>query len=753
MSTGVIRPAVGSAVVMLLVFLLLGVQQRSEAAFSATALNQGNSFAAAAAPAGSGALYAWGDTGDSQLSPDRVDDRSTWRSVTNGDHFTCGIDSGNALYCWGTSYTAGQLGTNDSAAHLVPTKVGSAAWSQVSAGASHACGIQTNGTLWCWGEGANGRLGQESDIAAKKAPVQVLTPATTGWKQVSAGNQFTCAVRTDQSLYCFGRNASGETGNGTTTTYEGKPVQVTPSGWDSVSLGYQHACGVRTSSQLLFCWGDGGGGRLGVGNTTTYNSPQQVGSATWQTVGLGTDHSCGVQTSGRLYCWGVGGNGRLGTGTSSDQSAPQPIGTDATWKSISPQHYATCGSKTDGTLWCWGQNTYGQLGTGDTTDRSVPTQAGTATTWSAVGPGPIPNQACAVRTDGTLWCWGDTLAVHFTPLRVDAVTTWTSVVSGNQFACGTRLDASLWCWGRNTSGRLGVGDTANRFTPAQVTGGAVNWKQVSASTSHACAVGLDATLWCWGSNSNGKLGVGSTSPSSSTTPLQVRTPATDGWKQVSVGNEFSCAVRTDNTLYCWGRNANGEAGKGVTSTNEPTPVAVTVAGDAAGWSLVGTGYQHACGIRTDKQLYCWGDGGGGRLGNGAAVATNPAPLHIGTDSWRTLGLGTDHTCGVQSTGALYCWGAGGNGRLGLGAANTGDKNTPQQVGTDTNWATVTGGTTHSCGTRAFGSVWCWGNNTYGQLGIGSSVTTQRTPAQITGYEGRPVGSGPNSNLSGLVAAP
>ncbi|MFI5936495.1 RCC1 domain-containing protein [Actinoplanes sp. NPDC051494] len=736
------RPAMVAAVVLVVVVALAGSWSRVEAAFSATVINAGNVFGAAG-PSGTGALYAFGDTGDTQMVPTRADDTSSWTSVASGDHYTCGIRTGGGLWCWGHGYGAGQLGVGDYNPRLLPTRVGTAAWSQVTAGAAHTCGIQTDGTLWCWGDGAQGKLGQGTTSNAN-VPKQVTTPAAGGWASVSAGNLFTCATRTDGSLYCFGRNASGEAGIGSTVTPQSTPVQVAGTDWASISLGYQHACGLRTDKSL-YCWGDGGSGRLGIGTTANATSPTLV-AGSWEQVSLGTDHSCAVKTGGSLWCWGVGGSGRLGTGSTSGSTTPARVGTGSSWVRVSGARVSTCAMQTDTSIWCWGNNTYGQLGLGDTTDRSVPFQVGSDPTWNGISPGPISYQSCATRTAGTLWCWGDTQAVHFTPYPVDAVTTWNSSAANDKYACGTRTDRSLWCWGRNNSGRLGLGDTVDRYTPARV-GSASMWLQVTAGAYHACAVGTDTTLWCWGDNGNGQLGIGSTT--SATAPAQVQYPATTGWTSVSAGNQFTCATRTDGSMYCFGRNLSGETGKGgATTTREVTPVPV-VAPAAGGWATVSLGYQHACALTTDGSLYCWGDGGNGRLGVNSTT-TFSSPQKVGSSVWQAVGLGTDHSCAVRDVGSLWCWGAGGSGRLGNGS--TGNVTLPAQIGTATSWRSVSGGATHTCGTQAFGTVWCWGGNAYGQLGLGESVTTQMTPARLTGHAGRPVVSGPGASASLLTVS-
>jgi alpha-tubulin suppressor-like RCC1 family protein len=215
---------------------------------------------------------------------------------------------------------------------------------------------------------------------------------------------------------------------------------------------------------------------------------------------------------------------------------------------------------------------------------------------------------------------------------------------------------------------------------------------------------------------------------------------------VSAGARSACATRTDSTLYCFGQNQFGQAGQGNTTDPQATPVPISTPA-ATGWASVSGGYQHHCALRTDRSLYCWGDGGSGRLGVGSTTLST-SPVQVPGSSWWALGLGTDHTCAIKLNGTLWCWGSGGNGRLGLNS--TLDKTSPTQVGTLTTWRTVLGGMVHTCAVRADNTVWCWGANDKGQTGMGAGVGNLLVPTQLTGLSGRPAVAGPGSGAAGLI---
>jgi alpha-tubulin suppressor-like RCC1 family protein len=237
------------------------------------------------------------------------------------------------------------------------------------------------------------------------------------------------------------------------------------------------------------------------------------------------------------------------------------------WTSPSTGDYHTCAVKTDGTLWCWGANGNGRLGDNTTTARHLPTQEFTAATdWALVSAG--SSHTCAVKTDNTLWCWGfngsrslgdnTTTDRHLPTQEVTAATDWASVSAGSAHTCAVKTDGTLWCWGNDTFGRLGDNSTqvhGSRGVPVQEHTAATDWASVSAADEHTCAMKTNGTLWCWGSGSFGRLGNNTTFHRRF--PVQEFTAATD-WAAVSAAHEHTCAVKTNGTLWCWGSNTEGQ---------------------------------------------------------------------------------------------------------------------------------------------------------------------------------------------------
>jgi len=368
---------------------------------------------------------------------------------------------------------------------------------------------------------------------------------------------------------------SGDVDGGTTGTSElGAAGSGVP--FVQVAVGKESTCAIRSDSSL-WCWGGNSNNQLLLPSTANRLTPVAVGAgALWNQVACGQSHSCAVDNQAGLSCWGNNGTGQLGAvPASAGGQADVPGGP---WQSVATGLYQTCAIEQDGTLWCWGDNTNGTLGTGSTKPSSVPVQV-TGQGWSQVSTNYL--HTCAVKTDGTLWCWGlnanleagTTSPLPWSPVQL-AGTTWTQVTTGLYHTCAIKKDGTLWCWGGNLSGQLGsdsipVLPTSQTSDPVQVTGTA--WQSVSAGQSHTCAIMLDGTLWCWGSNSSGQLG--DSTLDSKSTPVAVVTSG-QTWAKVAAGVTHTCALATGGSLWCWGDNSAGQLGTG---SNDPRAIPTRVA--------------------------------------------------------------------------------------------------------------------------------------------------------------------------------
>jgi alpha-tubulin suppressor-like RCC1 family protein len=358
-------------------------------------------------------------------------------------------------------------------------------------------------------------------------------------------------------------------------------------------------------------------------------------------------------SEGGLYTWGSNFNGQLGINSTTNRSTPVQTTVGGTnWKQVAIRGSTITAIKTDGTLWGWSENGFGGLGNNDTNNRSTPVQTTVGgTNWKQCGGGQY--HTSAIKTDGTLWTWGNNgygqlgtndIVNRSTPVQTAlGGTNWKQVSSAQSFyTTAIKTDGTLWVWGNNGNGQLGTNDIAHRSTPVQTTAGGTNWKQVSGGVAFITAIKTDGTLWVWGANGDGQLGTNDIAHRS--TPVQTTAGGTN-WKQVSGGNYYISAIKTDGTLWSWGRNTNGGLGTN-DIVNRSTPVQTTAGG--TNWKQVYCGYNQNTAIKTDGTFWVWGLNSSGQLGTNDIVnRSTPVQTALGGTNWKQCGGGSDHTSAIK----------------------------------------------------------------------------------------------------------
>lgn len=504
--------------------------------------------------------------------------------------------------------------------------------------------------------------------------------------------------------------------------------------WTDVAAGFDYTCALDLDRHL-WCWGRDASGQLGNGTAISeLDVITKIGDAAWTMIRAGAHTTCGIQTDSSLWCWGLNDRNQVGT-MESDKAFTTPQRLVFNAIDVAPGDAHTCAIDTEHQVWCWGANARGQLGIGMTSAPASPTLVSssvrftrieTSYAYGATPGGTNDATTYAIADDGTLWTWGgndrgqlgqgaQSATPQLTPIQI-GTDTWSDIAAGQLFACGITMTGQLRCWGNNSSGELGDGTTATRGVPgAVIIDGvdATNWKHVYAGLQQACAVNTAGRAYCWGANTRGQIG---DAMGRSTKPVELTGPT---WDVLATGVLHTCGVATDHTLWCLGADGYGQLGDGGTSSLAPVRVSTKT------YSAVDTGYGHTCMVDTDGTLECAGDNTYGELGVGDTISRN-TPATVGT-AFATISAGTVHTCATKTNNSVSCWGANYNGQLGTG--NFTDATTPSPVRAGT---VATGEFVTSCtiDPTSF-AMYCWGTNAYGQVGNGTKTTAQPTPYGIS----------------------
>ena len=277
---------------------------------------------------------------------------------------------------------------------------------------------------------------------------------------------------------------------------------------------------------------------------------------------------------------------------------------------------------------------------------------------------------------------------------------------------------TLWGWRDNDKAQLGNNATNGGTTPVTTFAGGANWKQVSCGTDHTAAVKIDGTLWTWGSNQFGHLGINSGNTSS--TPVTTFAGGTD-WKQVSCGHYHTAAIKTDGTLWTWGRNDNGQMGINivVTAFESPRCTPITTFAGGTNWKQVSCGGLHTAAIKTDGTLWVWGGNSSGQLGINFSNLINkstPVTTFAGGTNWKQVSGGSFYTAAIKTDGTLWTW--GNNSNASLGDNTIINRSTPVTTfAGGTNWKQVSGGFYPTAAVKTDGTLWTWGSNQFAQLGV------------------------------------
>ncbi len=597
--------------------------------------------------------------------------------------------------------------------------------------------------------------------------------------QVVAGGAHGCARRATGAVVCWGQNTVGEVGDGTNRPRH-RPVAVEGVFDDIVTT--RLATLARAGGRVVG-WGMNFQGELANGTNLPSHSPTRVGDmVAVSSLAGGRQHACAVD-GGVAKCWGWNTNGQIGSEAPLSRRVATPVeGIDLddgdTMIGVAAGGFHSCAFSEMGAVWCWGNDNRGQLGDGEAGPprhvaqrvQGLPPLEGEATVAMAASDA----TTCALLRSGRVLCWGyngqgqagvgvagelDELVPA--PAALGGARAEVLTAGFNHF-CVALDDGGARCWGRNTLGQLGDGTTTDRARPTPVD--RLGWaSSVSASASQTCAALRSGEGWCWGDNRLGQQG----DAVSRSIPSPMPVPGMEGATILGLTERHVCAAAGDETqVSCWGANDGGVIGD-IGAFASASPVAIE---GIAGVLDVGSSHGDACVLLADRRVKCWGPNTGGLRGTGV-VNGPPAPGPAVDDLANVNQLAVGHylACASLSGGSVRCWGSGqltpavvdgvdgvvdvmggagvqcvvfagggaacwGATHLGDGTSNTSAVPVPMDLPDDFHAVQATHNGYHGCVRSDDGRVRCWGDNSVGQLGDGST-TLRRSPALVDGLPG------------------
>lgn len=685
------------------------------------------------------------DGGRKTSSSKIVNNKITIKQVSTGYNSVVALGSDGQVYTWGSN-RFGQLGNglDGAGSNLVnnstrPVEVMSSSSvmagkriKEVSAGGYHVLALSEDGKVYSWGYNYYGQLGDSSTIN-RKTPVEVNFSGVLGTGQyiesIAASYSSSAAVSNTGMVYTWGENSKGQLGTGTITNSV-KPIAVKTSGTPmagkvikKISAGWYFFLALG-SDQNVYSWGDNTYTQLGVNQTSAAlpyssvplavikTSPSSMIGKPVKDISAGGFHSMVLATDGTAHAWGLGYSGQLGQNNSTSYSYPVKVSTVApsslfgkTISSVIAGQESSYAIDSEGKISAWGRNAEGALATGDNTIYRVPT---------------------LIKTIGTA---AD--GINFSQLSARILL--------------TALDSSgaVYTSGANDAGQLGNGSLENTNTLSQVQNGAVI-KNLSSGYYHTIALMSDGNMFGWGRNSSGNS-VGNGSSANVLFPVQLSVVGSSviGKKitQVATGGYHSIALDSEGGLHGWGLNTSGQLGDG-TKTSRNKPVSINLTGTPLEGKVItqlAASEFNSLALTSEGQVYAWGRGTDGMLGNGTIVdVASPRPTLVDVTGTPMNGknivqiaLGYGGAYALDDSGTVYSWGCANSGALGNGTTSSGSTTTTCAAGTyakpvavavtgtpmsGKNIREIGAGHTFAIARTADGETFSWGSNTNGRLG-------------------------------------
>ncbi len=578
-----------------------------------------------------GNVWSWGWGLYGQLGNGHIGDLTSATQVSGlpavdkvaaGDYHSLALASDGTVWAWGDN-SLGQLGDGTTSSHSTPIRISSLSnIVAISTTSRSNLALDTFGRVWAWGKGGWGALG---DGSYNDRTTPFIVPGLPRITAIIAGNSVSVATASDGSVWMWGDNEFGQFGD---SAYSAQPSPVnvsTLTGFTRFSVGSTNVVAIGPGGAMQ-AWGSNSYGQLGVGDTIDRSVPTlMTAPAQFTQVSTGATHTAAVARDGSVWAWGSNGRGQLADGTVSVSNRPVDVQglTDIVAVSAEMFHVLALGS--DGGIWAWGSNTNGALGNGSRRDSSLPQRIPALPAMSAIAGG--EGFSLALEQNGNAWSWGgnsvgqlgngQTGFIQLTPHKMTTISGVAQLSTKFLHVLAVRQDSSVWAWGDNSYGQLGDGTITDRSTPTRVTGLANAVSAVAAGSFHSLALDRSGDVWAWGNNSAGELGDGTYTDRH--TP--VRVVGLSNVVAISAGTNVSYAITRDGRLWAWGQNGEGELGTG--SLDSYSPLAHPIEG-LVGFQGIAGGDGSAVALRSDGTVWAWGRNFEGQLGD-ATFAQHDTP--------------------------------------------------------------------------------------------------------------------------------
>jgi len=641
----------------------------------------------------------------------------------------------NKTWAWGYN-DKGQIGDNTVISKATPVSLlgNKKTFCKIEGGDSHTIGIEHNGQVWTWGYNNNGRLGDNTTVD-KCIPVSILGNKKTFCEIVSS--IFSAGIEHNGQVWCWGENGYGSLGNYSTLN-KCTPVSIhgNKKTFCQITAGFTYAFAIQHNGQA-WGWGYNGFGQLGNNTAVSRCTPVSIhgNKKTFCKISAGDHHIVAIQHNGQIWGWGYNGYGQLGNNSITNQCTPVSVhGNKKTFCQIAGTNLKTLSIDYKGQVWGWGYNDRGSIGNDSSTSVRTPVSIhGAKKTFCQISSG--VHHTLAIDHSGKPWAWGgfdfSQLAINLiedkkTPVGIKD--SFNFVSAGDSHAMGIETNGQVWGWGYNIYGMVGDNTITSRRAPVSLLGNKKTFCKIESGYWHTIAIQHNGQIWGWGYNSYGM--VGDNTSTSRRTPVSILGNKKT-FCQISAGRYHTLGIQHNGQLWGWGYNNIGQIGDN-SSTQRLTPVSIH--GTKKTFCKITAGGTTSLGIQHNGQVWGWGYNAYGQIGDNTTddQTRSPVSIHGSKKTFCQISTNRFHTIGLQHNGQIWGWGYGAGGRLGNNS--TGGDRTPISIhGVKKTFCQINSSISHAFGLDIYGQAWGWGYNDSGQLG-NNSVTNKCTPVSVHGVK-------------------